>query len=233
MEKIEHGKRYGRLTVINVTDRKYHHARYVHCRCDCGNELDVRSDSLVSGNTKSCGNCVRIVRDRDHYRYICTDGQYFIFDECDLSLANSRKWHISHGYPVGMSKDGETHTRRPVKFDRLALSPETNEHVDHINGNTLDERRCNLRIVTRSQNMKNSHMRRNNKTGFKGVSINKQTGKYEVHICSDNHDRYLGLFATKEEAAKVYDEASRTLHGEYGCVNFPRPGEQSCERAVI
>lgn len=113
------------------------------------------------------------------------------------------------------------------------MKPGQGEHVDHINGNTKDERRGNLRIVDRFQNMKNSHMRKNNRTGFKGVSVNKATGKYEVHICSDNRDTYLGLYATKEEAAEVYDNASRKLHGEYGCVNFPLPGEQNCNRAVI
>jgi hypothetical protein len=91
--------------------------------------------------------------------------------------------------------------------------------VDHINGDTLDNRRGNLRVVTRSQNAFNAKVHRDNKTGFKGVYFDKQTGLYRAQIMAEGKRVSLGRYATPEEAAEAYDKACRELHGEHAKPN--------------
>ena len=67
----------------------------------------------------------------------------------------------------GKKRLGET--RDTIMMHRYILSADDEHEVDHINGNSLDNRRCNLRIVTRSENMANRAIFRNNTSGYKGV----------------------------------------------------------------
>lgn len=197
------------------------------CRCDCGNETIVKRSSLIDGHTKSCGDCFKpeIVPCEDYYRYICRDGKEFLFDAYDLELAKSLTWHIGEGgYPVGF-KDGQN-----VNFCRLALKPRRDQIIDHINGNTADERRANLRIANPMKNIWNSIINSRNSTGFKGIYPDNHGPGYVARICEHGNKHYLGYFSTKEEAARAYDEAARFYFGEFACVNFPLPGEQCCRR---
>jgi hypothetical protein len=71
--------------------------------------------------------------------------------------------------------------------------------VDHINRNTLDNRRCNLRNVTQQENLRNQK-RANNKTGYTGVALHKQTGKFTAQLKHNYKKIHLGIFKTIEEA---------------------------------
>jgi len=103
--------------------------------------------------------------------------------------------------------------------------------VDHINGDGLDNRRANLRPVTVSQNNANARIRRDNASGYKGVSFHRPNGKWKAQINdTPGHRKSLGYFATAEEAAIAYDEAARAFHGEYDSLNFPGLGERGARR---
>lgn len=95
--------------------------------------------------------------------------------------------------------------------------------VDHINRNALDNRWCNLREATKSQNQFNQGMNRLNTSGYKGVSLHKKTGKWTVRIGAYGHYHYIGLFETKEEAHSAYVDASKKLHGEFSYCHQIRP----------
>lgn len=90
--------------------------------------------------------------------------------------------------------------------------------IDHINGNFLDNRRCNLRLCTQRQNVWNTGLRKNNKTGFLGVRL--QNGKYRAQIQHFGMYFYLGRFETPEEAACAYDRKALELRGADAVLNF-------------
>lgn len=79
--------------------------------------------------------------------------------------------------------------------------------VDHINNNTLDNRKCNLRITNNANNLRNGTIRKNNKTGIKGISYDKNRNKYVATIKVNYKTIYLGRYKTLEEAKQVRKNA--------------------------
>jgi hypothetical protein len=94
-------------------------------------------------------------------------------------------------------------------------------HIDHIDGDKLNNKITNLRLCTHNQNQHNQGIRVNNKSGFKGVSWMKSTRKWQAQICFRSKVKHLGLFNNKIDAAKAYDMAAIDLHGEFAWLNFP------------
>lgn len=92
------------------------------------------------------------------------------------------------------------------------------EHaLDHINRNPSDNRISNLREATQTQNLRNIGPRSNSKTGIKGVSLHRISGKYRAVIRTDGPRLWLGLFDTVDEAAAAYKAAAEKYHGEFAC----------------
>jgi hypothetical protein len=99
--------------------------------------------------------------------------------------------------------------------------------VDHINRDGGDNRICNLRLATQSQNLQNSNKYKNNKTGFYGVHYHKLTKRFTAQIQADKKPRHIGLFPCPILAAIAYDKAALDLHGEFASFNFPNGWRQS------
>ena len=110
---------------------------------------------------------------------------------------------------------------RPVFLHRFLLNPEFRQHVDHRNGNGLDNRRQNLRPCTPSQNHQNRRKARGCSSCFKGVSWNIQTQRWFASIRVNKKQKYLGRFLTEEAAARAYDQAALAAFGEFAWLNFP------------
>jgi hypothetical protein len=87
--------------------------------------------------------------------------------------------------------------------------------IDHVNGIRTDNRLDNLRLATGSQNMWNSSKRKDNTSGFKGVSWDKHKQKWKAQIQIFNKNKNLGRFSTKEEAYAARLEAEKIYHGEF------------------
>ncbi|MBH1941314.1 HNH endonuclease [Mobilitalea sibirica] len=147
-------------------------------------------------------------------------GQEFLFDVNDFETIQQYKWVFDNGY-VRMSP---THGKRVFLHNFLLGSGRGDEglFVDHINHDKLDNRRCNLRVATKSQNGMNRSLQANSTTGFIGVSYMPQRGKYRARIKKDGREQHLGLFITAEQAAIAYDSAAIRLHGTFAYTNFER-----------
>jgi hypothetical protein len=83
------------------------------------------------------------------------------------------------------------------------------EVVDHISGQTLDNRRCNLRVVSVRTNATNTQRHRNGHLA--GTTYDKKVKKWKAQIIVDGNNKYLGLFTTKEEAHQAYLQAVDNL----------------------
>jgi hypothetical protein len=91
--------------------------------------------------------------------------------------------------------------------------------VDHWNGDTLDNRRENLRLCTDSQNQANRSDSRGT-SQFKGVHLDRDTGHWVAAICKDRKSIHLGTFETEEDAARAYNAEALSLFGEFACLNL-------------
>jgi hypothetical protein len=120
-------------------------------------------------------------------------------DAADLKWAKQHCWFVSHnGYAYRHLKKGTARMHR-----ELMHAPRSKD-VDHINGDRLDNRRANLRIASRSNNLKNKTRRRSdNTTGVTGVYWHQQCRKWTAQIHINGRAKHLGLFATKAGAAKA------------------------------
>lgn len=228
------GNRYGKLVVSEYLG-KYaragtkHEKHYYLCKCDCGKSIEAARSTLRANRITSCLDCGYIEQEGDHFRYVCENGKCWIFDFEDLELVRGKKWHISQrGYPEAYIPE----MRRGISFHVLAMNPGPSKFVDHIDGNTLNNRRSNLRIVSPCQNVQNKVIMPYNQSGFKGITHypKKKTHQFRATIRVNKKWKHLGYFNTPEEAARAYDEAARYYFGEFACVNFPHLGEQCCRR---
>lgn len=87
------------------------------------------------------------------------------------------------------------------------------DQIDHINRNRTDNRWCNLREATQSQNIANTTARRTNALGVKGVQ--RHGHKFSARIYANRRSKFLGCFNTIDAAKAAYDSAQREIHGEY------------------
>lgn len=103
---------------------------------------------------------------------------------------------------------------------RLIMNAPKGMVVDHINGDTLDNRRSNLRLCTHAQNISHrTKLNKNNTSGYAGVYWSKQTNKWVVRVrCQYEYIR-LGHFLSKKDAAWVYNQAASQLFGEFAYQN--------------
>ena len=94
--------------------------------------------------------------------------------------------------------------------------------IDHINHNGLDNRRCNLRVATHSENMRNRKPQLGTSSKFKGVCWMKKVNKWQVSIRYNKVKLHLGLYSNEIKAAKAYDGVAKELHGEFARLNFTK-----------
>lgn len=157
-------------------------------------------------------------------------GGFFIVDKKDLKKITQYTWHTNHGREKNGKKYG-VYARTYVytknyDFDtgwkatcllahRLICSPPKGFQVDHANGNTLDNRRCNLRVVTQSNNQRNQRIRTKNKNLIPGVSFYKRDGNYRVQMSVNGKNKHFGYFETKEKAEKFLKQKHVEFFGEY------------------
>lgn len=160
-------------------------------------------------------NRFKLIKDGTICQVFFNNGGHFFIDAEDLEKVKKLTWFASkRGYPAAHLPQNKGRSRQ-ICIHRYLLDFPEGYDVDHINGNKLDNRRSNLRICTHQENMFNQRIKSNNSTGFKGVSKNKATGRYEAYVHHSGKKHYLGLFDTPQEAAIARKQAAFTLFGEF------------------
>lgn len=134
-----------------------------------------------------------------------TQGKKAIVDDEFAHLRNW-KWRFSGGY-AARSFTASFKNRKGMFLHHCIIGKPLNGfQVDHINGNVLDNRKDNLRIVSARENMQNSKSRREggNSSKLIGVTWWKPTKQWRAQIYIDRRKRHLGLFITEEDAHRAY-----------------------------
>jgi hypothetical protein len=156
-------------------------------------------------------------------------GEETIVDDEDFEKYGHMKWtarpHRGKKYVVNSKKiNGKIKTLRLHRVILGVTDPKI--IIDHINGQPLDNRKENLRIVTNQHNCINRPKQRNNTSGFKGVSLKKYGKRYSYWVATITFNQQkinIGYFKTKEDAAKAYNDKALELFGEFAHLNIIKP----------
>lgn len=152
-------------------------------------------------------------------------GHEAIVDAEDYERVNSKRWWLKKSgsgrsnYAYNVQVKNGKQIRTSMHRFILEIPFVRGFVIDHKNGNGLDNRKKNLRICTLSENAMNSRTPKNNSTGHKGVSFNKNTNKYQVHISFKNKQIFIGQFSNKIYASIAYNTAARIFHGKFAKLN--------------
>lgn len=153
-----------------------------------------------------------------------TQGKYALVDDEDYDWLNKHSWHAHITY-----KNGEKITfyaargyQKPIRYQkpikkteymhRLILGPSKGKEVDHINGNSLDNRKSNLRIVTHRQNSQNLKINRN--APYPGICWYEKNKKWGARIRIKGKRLFLGLYDSPEKAFKAYSKKCEEIGEE-------------------
>lgn len=152
------------------------------------------------------------------------NGSVVLVDASDYELVSKRKWH-AHGndrrwtYAAAWNRTTAGKLQL-VLMHRILLDPPPGMVVDHINGNTLDNRRCNLRVCEHRENVKNRRKTRG-VSRYKGVYWRADRERWVANLRVDGRKINLGRHKDEESAARAYDAAAKVHHGAFARLNFP------------
>lgn len=151
-----------------------------------------------------------------------TQGQVTLVDEEDYLLVLKYKWcawynKCTDSFYAKTTSRGMNGKKAILNLHRYLLGvTDPKILVDHINGDTLDNRRCNLRPCNASQNTKNkTRLLKLNTSGYRGVCWSKEKQKWKAYIHVDGKHKHLLYSSSPIEAAKTFDNAAKEYYGEF------------------
>lgn len=143
-------------------------------------------------------------------------------DKDDVGLLDGYKWSVnSRGYAVTtlyLGKVNGKYKSKTLTMHKLIMGTPTGMDTDHVNHDRLDNRRSNLRVCTRSQNMMNAKPKKSKYGLPKGVTITanqRSLKRFMVRIMVDGKSRFIGNYMTVDEAEQAYRATASKLQGEY------------------
>jgi hypothetical protein len=147
-----------------------------------------------------------------------TKGQFALIDREDAELVSGHSWcafwdKTTQSFYARDSSD-------LIGMHRIISKCPDDMEADHKNHRTLDNRACNLRPATKSQNQHNCRLRKDSTTGFKGVCA-RSNGRYGAYLYEKGVFVHLGYFSCPEEAARKYDVEALARRGQFAKLNFP------------
>lgn len=233
------GKTFGRLTVLeqaeDYVDPRGEHVAMWKCKCACANNtiLSIRGTRLKRGETKSCGCLQKEITAKNNKRFHKTNvydlnledenGLYgvgycsntnreFYFDMDDYDKIKNYCWSedfCNKNYSRVRAYDSS------CKSHIFMHSIITHKYCDHIDRNTFNNRKHNLRQATNQENARNRSISKTSKSGFVGVNWIEQSNKWKAIIKVNGKTIYLGFFEEKEDAIHARLEAEAKYFGEF------------------
>ena|SRR5215472_11429516 len=143
-----------------------------------------------------------------------TKGSIAIVDDIDFHWLSQVKWYLDVQRYAATDMFGGRRTKVKVHMHRLILLAPNTATVDHINHDTLDNRRANLRLATQSEQNGN-RLKFFGTSRFKGVHRRQDGRKW----CAQCHHVHLGSFESEIDAARAYNKAAQEYWGEYALLN--------------
>lgn len=146
-----------------------------------------------------------------------TKGYEAVIDAADVPLVAAWRWvaRVRPWTTYAVRTDYTTGRKVEVKMHRVIAAPPPHLDVDHRDLNGLNNTRSNLRVATREENARNTSLRKDNRSGIRGVGLTRN-GKWRARISFNGASTMLGTFNCKTAAAVAYAKASAKLHGEFG-----------------
>ena len=152
-----------------------------------------------------------------------TQGKVALVDDDMYEYLNQWKWFANNQcgkFYARTNIPNKNGKRGSMLMHRLILNILNSKlQIDHLNHITLDNRKCNLRVCTQSENLQNCNIYNNNTSGFKGVTYNKTNKKWQASIGVNKAKLYIGSFTDLKEAARAYNNAAQKYHGEFANLN--------------
>jgi hypothetical protein len=158
---------------------------------------------------------VRLGRTRHMKLIELTQGKFAQIDDEDFEKVSQYKWYYNSGYALTYSKG------KRIRMHRLVMNAPDGVDVDHRDTNKLNNQKPNLRLCTTTQNNRNGILRKDNTTGYKGVSIEPSTGYFRPNVYKDGVALSFGNFKDIHHAALARDLWAVDLYGEFASTNFP------------
>lgn len=237
------GQTFGGWTVLNeeepIKDNSGHLVRMWRCRCNC----EFKTEQIMAQNrflytNSSCKKCARRkpnIKNRKTNMYDLTgeygigydsNGNEFWFDLEDYNIIKDYCWiKSSGGYFKALKRDM---SNKDIQLHRLILGIENISFKkvvpDHIGGKNTrhDNRKCNLRIATQSENKFNIPVRSNNATGITGVCWSSEKKMWRAYITLNKKQKHLGYFKNLNDAIEARINAEDKYFGEYSYSNSQR-----------
>jgi len=162
-----------------------------------------------------------------HSELTLPSGEIVLFDQEDELVVRSYRWRaVPHPRTTYVASGS-----RSVYLHRVLMAPPPGHVVHHVNGNGLDNRRVNLRVISQSLNIANKR-RVSNATGYRGVYLRKKDGRFVAEIKVDGRKKHLGSWANPWAAAQAYNAAATEAWGDMAVLNVKRPNQEGPDDGV-
>jgi hypothetical protein len=173
---------------------------------------------FVKGNIK----CPIVTEEYDsYYKIINPNTKYkteFLIDKDDFEKVMSVYWWraMKQGHITGYDENNNQ-----ILLHRYLINAKDKEFVDHRNINPADNRKCNLRICSRSENGMNRNKMNLNKTTskYKGVSYDKSKNKWITRVCVEQKIVHRSSHDNEIEAVTAYNNYVELFHGDFSRLN--------------
>lgn len=149
-----------------------------------------------------------------------TQNRFALVDDSDFEWLNQFKWSVNSNKYVWRYTGRINRKTKGITMHKLIMKTPKGLQIDHINGDRFDNRRCNLRICTCSQNCMNRKATTKSTTGYRGVTrIPKYKAIWQARIEINGKKISLGFFDDPKQAALAYNHAALKYHGDFAFLN--------------